>query len=95
MYVPRPITTGLLAINIYSDCALVVVVDDVLTQLIWTRYFLKEQGHMIQYNVIYQYNQSAIRLENNGRQSISKRTKHINIRYNFITDRIIKQEAFM
>ena len=29
-----------------------VGVDDVLTQVIWTRYFLKEQGHMIQYNVI-------------------------------------------
>ena len=25
-----------------------VGVDDVLTQVIWTRYFLKEQGHMIQ-----------------------------------------------
>ena len=30
MYVPRPITTGLLAINIYSDCALVVVVYDII-----------------------------------------------------------------
>ena len=31
-------------------------VDDVLTQVIRTRYFLKEQGHMIQDNVIYQDN---------------------------------------
>ena len=48
---------------------------------------------MIHDNVIYQDNQSAIRLENNGRQSSSKSTRHINIRYYFITDRIIKQEA--
>ena len=41
-------------------------VDDVLTQLIWNRYLLKEQGHIIQDNVTYQDNQSAIRLEKNG-----------------------------
>ena len=72
-----------------------VGVDDVLTQVIWTRYFLKEQGHMIQDNVIYQDNQSAIRLENNGKRSRSKRTRHINIKYYFITDRIMKHEASM
>ena len=70
-------------------------VDDVLTQLIWTRYFLKEQGHMIQDNVIYQDNQSAIRLEKNCRRSSIKRKRHTNIRYYFITDRIINQEAFV
>ena len=69
--------------------------DDVLTQVIWTRYFLKEQGHKIQDNVIYQDNQSAIRLEKNGNRSSIKRTRHINIRYYFITDRIMKQEASM
>ena len=76
-----------------STEAKLVGVDDVLTQVIWTRYFLKEQGHMIQDNFIYQYNQSAIRLEKNGKQYISKRTRHINIRYYFITYRIMKQEA--
>ena len=40
-----------------------VGVDDVLTQLIWTRYFLKEQGYIINNNVIYQDNLSAIRLD--------------------------------
>ena len=32
----------------------IVGVDDVLTQVIWTWYFLKEQGYMIHYNVVYQ-----------------------------------------
>ena len=37
---------------------------------------------------MFQDNQSAILLENNGKKSSSKRTRHINIRYYFITDRI-------
>ena len=48
---------------------------------------------MIHDNVIYQDNQIAIRLEKNGRQLSIKRTRHINIRCYFITDRIIKQET--
>ena len=41
---------------------------------------------------MFQDNQSAILLENNGRASSSRRTKHLNIRYFFITDRIKKGE---
>ena len=48
---------------------------------------------MIQDNVIYQDNHSVIILENNGKRSSSKRTRHTNIRYYFITDRIMKQET--
>ena len=48
---------------------------------------------MIHNNVKYQDNQSTIILEKNGKQSSSKRTSHINIRYFFITDRIMKQKA--
>ena len=48
---------------------------------------------MIHDNVIYQDNQSAIRLEKNGGRSSRKRTRHINIRYYFINDGVINQEA--
>ena len=72
----------------YSE---LVGVDDVLTQVIWTQYFLKEQRCEIHDNVIYQNNQIAIKLENNGRQSSSNRTRNINIRYYFINYRITKQ----
>ena len=48
---------------------------------------------MIHDNVIYQGNQRAIRLEKNGKRLSSKRKRHINIRYYFITNRIINQEA--
>ena len=48
---------------------------------------------MIHDNFIYQDNQSAIRLEKNGKRSSRKRTRDTKIRYYFITDRIMKQEA--
>ena len=41
---------------------------------------------------MFQDNQSAILLKNNGKKSSSKRTRHINIRYYFITDRIKNDE---
>ena len=41
---------------------------------------------------MYQDNQSAIPLKNNGRASSSRRIKHLNIRYFFITDHIKKGE---
>ena len=42
---------------------------------------------MILDNALFQDNKSSILLEKNGIASSSKRTKHINIRYFFITDR--------
>ncbi len=44
-------------------------------------------------NVIYQDNESAELLEVNGKQSSSKRTRHINIRYFLFTDAIAKEEC--
>ena len=72
-----------------STEAELVVVEDVLIQVIWTQYFLKESEYDIHNNVIYQDNQSSIKLENNGIQSSSKRKININIRYYFITGRIM------
>ena len=39
-------------------------------------------------NIVYQDNQRAMKLEKNGKASSGKRTRHINIRYFFVTDRI-------
>lgn len=70
----------------------VIAVDDFIGQVLWTQYFLQAQGYDIPRSIVYQDNQNAILLENNGRKSGSKRTKHINVRYFFITDRINKGE---
>jgi hypothetical protein len=69
-----------------------VAADDMMPHLCWTNYFLQCQYYHVLGTVMYQDNKSAILLETNGKRSSSKRTKHINIRYFFITDRIQNQE---
>ena len=66
----------------------IVGADDFMPAICWTRYFLEAQGYKVRDNILYQDNKSAILLEKNGKASSSKRTKHINIRYFFITDRV-------
>ena len=65
-----------------------VAADDFMPIILWTNYFLEAQGYGHQDTILYQDNQSAILLEKNGRKSSSKRTKHLNCRFYFITDRI-------
>jgi hypothetical protein len=79
-------------INTKSSCeAELVGVDDALPTVLWTLQFLKAQGFAMTDNVIYQDNQSTILLENNGTRSSAKRTRHLDIRYFFITDRVDKK----
>ena len=76
-----------------STEAEVVGVSDISSQIFWTLYFLMEQGYDVTENRLYQDNKSSILLENNGRLSSSQRTRHINIRYFFIKDRVDKEEV--
>jgi Reverse transcriptase (RNA-dependent DNA polymerase) len=76
-----------------STEAELVGVNDVMPQILWTPYFLEAQGYDVKDSIIYQDNQSSILLEKNGRASSSKRTRHINIRYFFVTDRIEAKEV--
>ncbi len=75
-----------------STEAELVGADDVMPQMLWTLYFLEAQGYKIDNNVLYQDNKSSILLETNGRGSSSKRTRHIKIRYFFISDRVNSKE---
>ena len=70
-----------------------VGVDDMMPIIIWTRYFLLEQGYGVVENLILQDNKSSILLERNGKASSGKRMKHINIRYFFITDQVNMKEV--
>ena len=72
-----------------STTAELVAANDSVPLALWTRSFLKEQGYQSE-TTIYQDNTSAILLEKNGKESSSKRTRHINIRYFFIKDCIDK-----
>ena len=69
-----------------------VGVDDMMPIIIWTRHFLLSQGYGIVENLLLQDNRSSILMERNGRASSSKRTRHINIRYFFVCDRVNMKE---
>ena len=73
-------------------------VDNAMTFVMWMKHFFESQVRSIDVNsplkplgsdvTIEQDNTSAIQLERNGWKSSSKRTKHINVRYFYITDRL-------
>lgn len=71
-----------------STEAELVGVDDAMSMILWTRQFMEGQGYKVEENVVYQDNQSAMLLKKNGTQLSTKRTRHLNIRYFFVTDRI-------
>ncbi|KAG7374846.1 reverse transcriptase RNA-dependent DNA polymerase [Nitzschia inconspicua] len=71
-----------------STEAELVGVNDAMSLILWTRHFLEAQGYTVEKNVVYQDNESAILLEKNGRQSSTKRTRHLNVRYFFVTDNV-------
>ena len=47
----------------------VVGMSDYVAFPIWLRYFLQEQGYDVKENIVYQDNQSAMKIEMNGKQS--------------------------
>jgi Reverse transcriptase (RNA-dependent DNA polymerase) len=71
-----------------STEAELVGATDYLPNMIWSKMFLEAQGHPIQENIFEQDNESAMRLERNSRASAGKQSRHINIRYFFMKDRI-------
>ena len=54
--------------------------------------FMKHQGYDLKTNILYQDNQSAIRMETNGRNSCTGNSRHVDIRYFFVKDRVDKKE---
>lgn len=73
-----------------STEAELVGVKDAMALILWVRLFLRAQGFKVTDNIVYQDNQSTILLANNGKKSSGKKTRHIEIRYYFITDNIAK-----
>ena len=66
--------------------------DDLSNAIIWTNYFLEAQGYDTNGTILYQDNKSCMLLHNNSKASSSKRTRHLNIRYYFLSDRIANGE---
>ena len=63
-------------------------VDDAISLIIWSLRFLKAQGYKVKEYVVYQVNESAIKLQCNGRWSAGKRSRHLDIKIFYIKDQI-------
>ena len=61
--------------------------SDYLPNILWVTNFLRAQGYDMEENFLEQDNESAIKLETNGRSSAGPRSRHIDIRYFWIKDR--------
>jgi hypothetical protein len=75
-----------------STDAELVAIDDVVSKIIWTKRFIENQGFQVETNIVYQDNQSTMKLEENGKESSGKRTRHFNVKYFYVTDLIKKNE---
>jgi hypothetical protein len=81
-----------------STEAELVAVDDAMNFIEWIQLFVEQQTKSLEDKsiikkfgcdtIIQQDNTSTIQLENNGQKSSTKRTRHINIRYFYVTSKI-------
>jgi hypothetical protein len=81
-----------------STEAELVGVDDAMNFIEWIQLFVEQQLVLLNKDsvlnkigneiIIQQDNTSTIQLVNNGKQSSTKRTRHINIRYFYVTSKI-------
>jgi hypothetical protein len=69
----------------------IVGVSDFLPNVIWARMFMEAQGDILKKNTLYQDNQSSMKIILNGRKSSGQKTKHMDIRYFWIKDRLASE----
>jgi hypothetical protein len=69
-----------------------IAISDGLSQAIWMRNLLREQGYNMKPILLYQDNQSTIVLIKKGK-STSERTRHVDLRYFFVADRVKSGET--
>jgi hypothetical protein len=62
--------------------------SDYLPNTIWIKMFMEAQGYHISSSILEQDNESAIKLAKNGRTSAGPKSRHIDIRYFWLKDRI-------
>ena len=81
-----------------STEAELVGVDDAMNFVVWSKLFFDWQfkdynpseptSQIGKTNILLQDNTSAIQLEQYGKRSSTKRTRHISIRYFYVTDKL-------
>ena len=63
-----------------------------LSKILHTKLFIEAQGFEVKINIVYRDNQSSMKLEQNGKESSGKRTRHFNIKYFYATDLIKRKQ---
>jgi histone deacetylase 1/2 len=71
-----------------------IALSDMSTTAIWINEFIKHQQYKLSTTIIYQDNKSTITMINNG-NSNKERTRHINLRYFWLRDRIKSGEVII
>ena len=71
-----------------STEAELVGTSDYLPYAIWAKKFLEYQGYTLRENLFHQDNKSTIQFEKNGRKSCGPNSRHIDIRYFWIKNRL-------
>jgi Reverse transcriptase (RNA-dependent DNA polymerase) len=66
-----------------------------LPNTIWLKMFMEAQGYTITSNILEQDNESAIKLAKNGRTSAGPKSRHIDIRFFWLKDRIKSGEIII
>jgi hypothetical protein len=74
-----------------STEAELVAISDALGQVMWTRNFMEAQGYKLPPVKLFEDNMSTIALVKNGKSN-SNRTRHIAIRYFFVSDKVETKE---
>jgi hypothetical protein len=64
----------------------IVGVDDEIHKVVWAKRFVEHQGFKVKLNIVYQDNTSSMKLEQNGKASSGKRTRHFDIKIFYVTD---------
>ena len=79
-------------LNIRSSTKAKIVATSKYTPYnVWISIFLEAQGYNIKDNVLFQDNQSAIKMEENACRSCTGNSCHNNIRYFFVKDMVDKK----
>jgi len=77
--------------TVSSTGAGIVKASDFLKDIIWARHFLQAQGFDMNSTKMYQDNMSATNIEMNGQASLGKRSRHVNVRYFFVKERLFRR----
>jgi hypothetical protein len=70
-----------------------VGVDDKISKVLWMKRFLEWQEFKVKTNIVYQDNTSTMKLEEKGKESSGKRTRHFEIKYFYVTDLVGRDEV--